>query len=134
MKIDNVKRIIKEDFPEDQQDLVDRLAYSLNPFMDQVEKVVNGNLGIDNLTRQFISITLENDSSGDLKYPVQFKTNLTRPMGMPVIRAENITNPAIYPTNQPFISFSTNGNLVTILNVSGIQQDNKYRLTLEVIS
>jgi hypothetical protein len=133
-RINNLKRIIKEDFPEEYQELIDKLAYSLNPFLEQISNAFNKNVTIENLSREFITITVEN-VSGNLKIPVQFKTNLTgRIQGLHVIRAENLTNPAIYPTQTPWVSWTINANILTAQKVTGIPDNNKFKLTLEVIS
>lgn len=133
-KIDNLKRIIKEDFPEEYQELIDKLAFSLNPFLEQLSNAFNKNINNDNLSRETVSITVEN-SSGNLKSPVQFKFNLkSRILGLNIIKAENLTNSNTYPTNAPFISWTINENIITVKKVTGIQDNNKYRLTLEIIS
>lgn len=74
-------------------------------------------------------------TGGNLKIPVQIKTGLTsRLLGITVIRADNLNNPAIYPINTPFISWTINNNIITVLKVTGIQDNNKYSLTLEILS
>lgn len=133
-KISNLKRIIKEDFPEEYQELIDKLAYSLNPFLEQISNAFNKNINIENLSREFITVTVEN-VGGNLKIPVQFKTSLSgRIQGFNIIKAENITNPAIYPTQAPWITWTINSNILTIQKVTGIPDNNKFRLTLELIS
>lgn len=133
-KLNNLKRIIKEDFPEEYQELIDKLAYSLNPFLEQISDAFNKNITNENLSREVVTVTVEN-SGGNLKVPAQFKTSLKRRIiGLHVIKAENLTNPAVYPTNTPFISWTFNNNILNVLNVTGIQDNNKYRLTLEILS
>lgn len=134
-KLDNLKRIAKEDFNEDSQELVGQLAGVLNPFLEQVYNAFNKGINTDNLTRQILTIDVENNSLGALKIQTQLKHSLAnRILGFNVIRAENLTNPATYPTSIPFPSWSINGNIITFHQVTGIQADNKYRLTLEIIS
>ncbi len=132
--VKNLKRIIKEDFPEEYQELIDKLAFAINPFLEQVSDAFNKKINNDNLTREVVSITVEN-VSGNLRTPVQFKTTLKdKLLGFNIIRAENLTNSSIYPTNAPFISWTINENIISVKKVTGIQDNNKYRLTLEVIS
>lgn len=134
-KITNIKRLIKEDFPPEQQDLIDKLAYVVNPFFDQVVAAFNKGINTDNLTRQILEVTV-NNTAGRITPGVQFKNtlNTNKILGINIIKAMNITNPAVYPTQAPWISWSINENIITINNITGIQDNNKYTLTLEVIS
>lgn len=132
-KLDSPKRIIKEDFEEDYQEMIDKLAFIQNTFNEQVYQAFNKSINNDNLSREFVTITVEN-GGGNLKMPTQFKIGLSKIIGMNTIRAENLTNLAVYPTSIPFLTWTLNGNIITVKNVSGIQDNNKYRLTLEVIS
>ncbi len=135
MKINNLKRLIKEDFPEEYQELVDKLGFALNPMLEQVSNAFNKNINFDNLSREVLTVTLENATGGSLKAVTQIKTSLSgRIIGLNIIRAENLTNSVVYPTNAPFVSWSINGNIMTIQKVTGIQDNNKYRLTLEIIT
>jgi hypothetical protein len=52
---------------------------------------------------------------------------------MSVVSASNQTNPGIYPTAAPFVSFTYSGDIVTILNITGLQANSQYSLTLELI-
>lgn len=134
-KLNAPKRLIKEDFDEEYQGLIDKIAFSLNSFYDEVTNAFNKNINIDNLTREIITIDVENNSSGILKVPSQFKTNLTaRIRGINIIKADNVSNPAIDPVEAPWISWTINTNIITVRKVTGIQADNKYQLTLEIIS
>lgn len=132
--LNNLKRIVTEDFEEKDQDLVAKIGYIINPAIEQISSAFNKNITFDNLSRETIQITVEN-SSGNLKIPIQFKTNLNgRIQGLQCIRADNLINTNVYPTSAPFISWSINANIITIKKITGIQDDNKYRLTVEVIS
>lgn len=134
MKLSNLKRLVKEDFPQSDQDLIDRLAYIINPLLDQIEKAFNKNITTtDNLSREITTITI--NAVGGKPAPIsQFKTGLSKVIGVNVISAVNTTNTGTYPTTAPFISWSNNANIITINNITGIQDNNKYTLTLEVIS
>jgi hypothetical protein len=50
-----------------------------------------------------------------------------------VIRARNLDNNTTYPTSQPFISFVSTGNLITVHNITGLQAGDEYELTLAII-
>lgn len=134
-KLDNLTRIAKEDFAEEYQELVGQLAGTINPFTEQVYNAFNKGINTDNLTRQIVTIDVENNTAGALKSQTQLKVTLKNTvLGLNVIKAENLTNPATYPTALPFPSWTINGNIMTFRQVTGIQANNKYRLTLELIS
>lgn len=134
-RLTNLKRLLKEDFPEDDQEFVDKLAAALNPFLEQINQAFNKNINFDNLSRELITIDVENGTGGKLKTITQFKFSLTnRILGLNIIKVENLTNSSIYPTAAPWISWSPNGNIITVSQATGIQDNNKYRLTIELIS
>lgn len=133
-KISNIKRLIKEDFAQKDQDLIDKLAYVLNPFLDQVTKAFNKGINIDNLSREFVYATVVN-TAGILAPSVQIKTKLASKMiGINVIKADNTTNPGTYPTNAIGLSWTVEKDIITLNKVTGIQDGQKYNLVLELIS
>jgi hypothetical protein len=133
-KISGFKRIIKEDFSEENQEIADKVGYSVNSFADEIIKALNGNLNEDNLVDKSKSLTVTVDGSGTPKEKLIFKTGLIKKAeGLLVIRAENLTNPNVYPTSAPFLSFSENNGLITVNNITGLQADYKYRLKIKII-
>src|SRR5271170_5125949 len=113
MQLSNIKRLVKEDFPQSEQDTVDRLAYILNPFLDQISSILNKNIAIDNLSREFKTITVTN-TNGILSQPVNIKTALTgKIVGISVISATNNTSSGTAPTAAPWLTWSTNGNIIS---------------------
>lgn len=145
--ISNVKRLIKEDFPKESQDLVDKLAYILNPFLDQVSAAFNKNINIDNLSREIVTATVVNvtgtgtytvngiATGGDISPTVQIKTKLANKVfGINVIRADNLTNSSTYPINAIGLSWSYDAKIITLNKITGIKDGDKYSLVLELIS
>ena len=146
-KISNVKRLIKEDFPKESQDLVDKLAYVLNPFLDQVSAAFNKNINIDNLSREIITTSVVNATGtgsytvnsiatgGDVSPSVQIKTKLaSKVIGINVIRVDNVTNPGTYPINAVGLSWSYESKIITLNKITGLTDGDKYNLVLELIS
>jgi len=132
-RINNVQRILPEDFPEESRDTVSKLASILNYFMTQTTDIVNGRLDYDNINKEIITFDITVDSNGN---PIQ-TTNFTATSGLiggVVLNAQNLTNTATYPNSQPFVSFARlqQGNLYRVNNISGLQANNKYRITYEV--
>lgn len=133
-KIDNIKRILKEDFDEKDRPIVDKLGGVINTFMEQVISALNKNINFDNLNQEVRDITVTVDAGGVPLTDVSFRSNLlTRLRGMQVIFAENQTNPNSYPTTCPFISFNENSKIIRITHITGLQASNKYKLRIITI-
>lgn len=132
MKLSTFKRIIKEDVKEEYRELVEKLAFSINPFAEEVIKALGNNLSVgDNFNQQIRDVTVEVDGSGSPKSILQFKTNLpSKCVGHQVIKADNLTNSSVYPTSCPFLSFTESGGILTVNNITGIPADNKFQLKL----
>ena len=131
-RLTNVQRIIIEDFQDEDRDTVSKLANILNYFMTQTTDIVNGRLDYENINKQLVTFDVTVDASGK---PIQ-TTNFTAEAGLvggTVLRAQNLTNSAVFPLGQPFISFSPiQSGLYRVNNISGLQPNNKYRLSYEV--
>lgn len=133
MKINNLKRIIKEDFPDKYQDLVDALAFALNPFLEQVTTALNKNIDVDNTVDDYVTVTVEN-VAGNLKMPLEIKNTIkTRLRGISCIQAQNLTNTNVYPTSAIFIVYTITGNnIIKVNKVLGLPDNNKFSLTLRL--
>lgn len=130
MKIQGFKRITAEDFDEKDKSLVSKIAYSINVFAEDVTTALNKNISIeDNLSIVKKDITITVDRTGTPTTSSIITSGLgSFCSGMQVIKATNITNPSVSPTNQPFITFSDNEGKITISKITGLQADNKYIL------
>ena len=133
MKLNNIKRIIEEDFSQDDRLLVRKLSFSLNPFLEQISTLFNKNIDFDNLNQEVINVSVELDALGIPKTQIDIKTSLkTKIKGCHCIRAINLTNNS-YPTSAPFITFTPNGNLLRINHVAGLPANVKYELSVILI-
>lgn len=145
--ISDIKRIVKEDFPTQYQDLIDKLAYVLNPFLDDVSSAFNGDISVDNLTRQYASCTIQTTKSstsylvnnistgGTISPPTKIRSNLTNQLqGINVLNVVNLTNPASYPLGAVQLCWTINSGIITITNVTGLPDGQKFTLTLELVS
>ena len=131
--MDSPKRIIADDYQEEDRELIDRLGQTLNFFMEQTTNTINGRLDFDNLNRQLIQISVIIDSNGSPITGGQFSTTQGI-IGINTIRAVNTANSSIFPTTTPFVNFTSNGRTTyTIQNISGLQAGQPYTLTLELI-
>lgn len=128
------KKIRVEDFSGDNKEVIEKIAFMFNPFADEVYRLMDGNLDTSNLNRQIVDVSVKIDNLGALVAQPQIKvTTNGKIRGLNVISANNSINPTVYPISAPFVSFTTNSNILTILNVSGLQNNSEYKLVLELI-
>lgn len=132
MKLNTFKRIIKEDVKEEYRELVEKLAFSINPFAEEVVKALNKNLSVsDNFNQQFRDVMVEVDSSGIPKQALQFKTNLISGCkGIITLRAINTTSSTTYPTGYPFLTFTELNGILTVNHITGLPANNKFTLKI----
>lgn len=134
------RQIKPEDFDSKDQKLIQKLAFPINTFMQQVITALSNNLDFNNLNQQLVSFTVSVDSSGVPTTPVQFKSTLkTKIIGLMCINAVNTSSTIRYPDSTPFISFTLNGDFVVVKNITGIgipsgqTNSDTYTLTLQAI-
>lgn len=128
------KKIRSEDFPSDEQESISKIGLVYNNFADEVYSILNGRVDFDNLSRKLVDVLIVIDSTGKLINPPQIKLDLAnRVRGTNVVRAINQVNPTIYPTNAPFVSFDATSTILTITNVTGLQNGSQYLLTIELL-
>ena len=131
--LDNVKRIVKEDYEVKYHGLIDKLAFVLNSHMEQVTGQINGNLDCANLKQDSVVVKFTVNSSGVPIGNNLLKTALSNPKGFRVRRAVSVDNPTtVFPTSQPFISYTsgTSGKVVKIIHISGLPADIAFNLTI----
>lgn len=133
-KINNTKRIVREDFDSEYHSLIDKLAYVLNTFMEQTVRQVNGNLDSTNLSSDIITAKMTVDANGTPIGNNLIKSSVSRPVGVSVLNHTNKTNGNVFPTSHPSISFTagTGTGVIKIRNISGLQANNEYELTIKV--
>lgn len=137
MKLNQLTRIVEEDFPQESRDVIQKLARALNPFLEQIGQVMSKNIDYDNLNRELLTYTVTVDSSGKPIDSTELKHNLkTKPKGFNCISARNLKGTSEIPSGTPFITFSYTGDNFSILKitgVSGLPPNVKFELLLEII-
>jgi hypothetical protein len=132
-KLPSVKRLVAEDYPEDVRDLIGRLGFILNGFMDDVTYTVNGNLDYDNLTQKLVTFEITMGANGK---PVNAQVNVGKASvrGISVIKVVNKTNASAFPSTCPFISYtpSNTQNVININNITGLTASSKYEISVIV--
>jgi len=132
--IDNIRRIVAEDFKKEDRETVSRLGAILNHFVEQVVNAFDKRINFDNLTQELISYRVTVDSSGVPISNARIKSTYTNAEGMLVLSANNLTNTNVYPDSAPFISFTPSGTgFYTINKINGLQANQEYRLNILIV-
>jgi hypothetical protein len=131
----DIKKIQKEDFEADMQDTIEKLAFPINSFMEQTRNALDGNIDFNNLNEEIITLDISVNASGIPIVITKYVSNIrTRVIGHNVISVVSVNNPqTVFATNQPFINYTQNANLVTINNITGLPANERFRLTVRSI-
>lgn len=128
--IQRPKRISSESLQSEQRAPVDLVGNSINTFMEECYIAMMGNLGVtSNLNMEFKTVKVTVNANGIPTSTVSFKSSLkSKIMGCTVVRAFDA-----FPVSQPFINFTENQGVATIVQVSGLLPDTQYQLVILLI-
>lgn len=136
MKLRPLTRIVVEDFKQENQELVNKLAAALNPFLEQMNQILTKNVDFENLNQQIVTFTTTVNASGK---PSGFDTIShslkTKPQGIIVVSASNQTD-STYPTSTPFVSYTFDGtdySKIKINAILGLPADKKFTISCLII-
>lgn len=132
-KIPGFRRLYKQDFKPEYGDLIDGLSPALNTGVETLYQALNKNLDLTyNVKCTVKDVTITVNSSGVPKgtASLQLDVKNTSVIGCQVISAQNVTDSTVFPTGQPFISFSQKNDVLIINHVTGLQADNQYTLKI----
>lgn len=121
------KKININDFSTNNRGDMERLARSLNPFFDEVEKAIR-----NQPTFEFLSFEVTVDASGIPTSQVNIPTSLSSVKGLACLSATNSNG--IFPTNTPFIAFNLSKNVIQVSVVKGLPANTKFSLTIMAVS
>lgn len=128
------KKININDFSLDSRPDVAKLARSLNPFFDDVERAFRKGLTVeDNLPFQYVTFTVTVDLSGVPLSSTIISTNLTNVRGMCIIDAV-ASDGVSHPTGAPFVSKTISNNIIRIDHVAGLPSSKQFTLTALILS
>jgi hypothetical protein len=130
-KITGFKRLVKEDFPDDQQPLIEKLATVFNLFQEQVYYAFSNGISLaDNVNAQTSTIRVKVSSTGVPTGNNQIKYNLkTRPVGSTVINVQNVTDTTLL-AGSPFVTFTLAGSTITLTQITGLLPNKEYDITI----
>lgn len=133
MKVNDFKRLAEEDFPQESREVVRKIAFAVNPYLEQIKTALDKNIDFDNLNQALITFKVQVDASGIPKGLLQVKSPLkTNIQGIQVIRADNLTD-SVFLTGSPFITFSRNQGTLTIQHITGLAANKDYNITVILI-
>jgi len=126
------RRLYKNDFKPEDQDLVEKISYPLNTGIESIYEAFNKKISLsDNLLCTIRDVEVTVDSTGKPVNTTSFKLDFTGSVSSIFVgNAQNLTNTSTYPTSAPFISWTQTQTGVTINNVTGLQPNNNYRLRI----
>jgi hypothetical protein len=134
-KVKRINKIITEDFPSKYSDLVGKLAFALNPFLDNIVFSLNNKLTFtDNLDAEVRQLEI----TPDLDLPVKLSTSLNFCNGVIITRVTNLTDSTATLSASPFIEFDNldedGSRLINIKNITGLTSSSKYRIRLILLN
>lgn len=133
-KMQTPKKIRIEDFAGEFQDLLKRLGYTLNPFMDEVYSILNNNIDYDNFRRQLVDVNISTTDSGGLQTNPEIRLTLNgKVKGITIINVNNLTNINTYLNVTPLIYWTIQGDILKITHIGSLANSTKYLFTVEII-
>lgn len=127
-EVTNIKPLVKEDYPKEYQELIERLSFSLNPFMRQVVAAFNKNIDFNNLAESLVTFEATVDSNGIPQSVIQIKIDPNKKIiGSYVVYTENLTD-STNLAGSPFITYSTNRSILTVSHITGLVPQKKYNI------
>lgn len=128
-----LKRLVKEDFSKQDQDLVGKIAFVLNPALQQITNILSHGLAIADLNTQVKDLTVTVDADGFPTTNLTFTSTLAGKCSMIQIgRAQPTTATNVYPTGGHSVSFIDNSGQITISNITGLPAN--IRFTIRIIA
>ena len=133
-KVSGGRRITTEDFGRNDQEMARKLAFVLNPFIEEFVSAFQKRITIaDNLAMEIKTITVELDGSGNVTNTASYQSGVGKITGLLVLRALE-QNGTSFPTGAPFASFRQENNVVEIQHVTGLPASTKFDLTVLAIT
>lgn len=132
MKLSSFKRLIRTDFKQEFQGLIDQLSVSINIGMESIHDALNRKITLrDNIACTVKELDVKVDATGKPLTTTQFQMDIPNRLdGISVINAYNTDFANTYPTSGVFISWSQTQTGILINNITGLQANQTYRIKL----
>lgn len=132
-RVPDLKRITKEDFPQEYHGLIDRLGFVLNSHMEQVRNLFNKSIDFTNLDQEIVVLSFLTDNNGQPVSTQTFKSSLNRNINGLIPISVKPQNTQVVVTTFPMINFTQNSNIINLSYIGGLAPETNYTLTLLVI-
>ena len=133
-KMDSVRRIRAEDYPEETRQTISLLAPILNSFMEQVVNIFDGNVDFENLDQNILQVDVTTvNGIPTQQTKAKFDVN-SRVVGTICIRSQDLSNTGQVPVSTPHLTYTTTNDLLNVNHISGLQDNVPYRLTFLLIA
>jgi hypothetical protein len=134
MQLSNVRRIIVEDYKEEDRETVGKLATVINSFMDEVVNLSRNKVDFDNLNRSKIIVDITTDADGNPKNLGQINTKLSSYSGHSVMNVQSLQG-GVNTVSAPWLDCTYQGNgLVRVNKIYGLPANKKLRIWFEFIA
>lgn len=133
MQVSFLRRLVKEDFPQQYKDVVGKIGSILNPALEQLSLCLHNNITwADNFAATVINIAVTVDANGIPVSPTSFLSKLpSQTKHAFVTRAVSQLNPGtVFVTAAPFIDFVDNNGTVSLNHVTGLPANTTFTLTI----
>ena len=133
MKLPSYKRIITQDYKEEDQELIEQLGTTVNDSFNSIYSALSNKLTFsENFSSTIKDVEVIVDANGKPTNEAGFKLDIlnTQITGCFCVKATNLTNSNVYPTGSPWVSFLQKENSIRILNVTNLQPNNRYILRI----
>lgn len=132
MRLPTFRKLNKNDYIGTYQDLVERLAFTLNLDIEAIYTALQGRLTFaDNFAGTVVNFSITTDTTGKPLNPVTIKlTSQNTVTGTQVINA--VTNPkgTSFPTGTPFCTFEQTSDSLKIINCQGLPANIPFNIQL----
>ena len=132
MKLPSFKRIFSGDFKKEDRDLITRIALIWNSSIESLYDAFNRKITLkDNIYCTIPEINVIVNSQGVPVPDVSFSVDLTTTIQMLTVgRVENLTNSTSYPIGGVTVSWTQNGQVLTISHITGLEPNKRYSIRM----
>lgn len=136
-KLAGYRRLIKTDFAEEYQPLIEQLGVSINNGFDTIFNALNGKLSfVDNIASTVTEFKVSVKADGTPQQETQFKLqgSQTNLIGLLVLNVSGADDPNLRALSGLAISYTPNNGIVTVNNIKGLEPGKAYKIKVLALS